>query len=405
MQSAVGLRLALFSDTYAPQVNGVARTLARLRKAIEARGGAVRVFTTEDPAQPKTQPDAADAFRFPSVPFWAYNQLRLSWPDAERVRRELLEFTPTIVHAATEFGVGLAGRRAALAENVPFVSSYHTSFTAYARHYRLGALAKPGWAFLRWFHNSGLRTYCPTQSIVDEVTNEGFERTTVWSRGVDADVFSPIYRSEAFRGAIGARPDDIVVLYVGRLAAEKGLDVAVEALRLADRARPGRFLFVAVGDGPFAEELARSAPESSTMLGVQQGRALSEAYASSDVFLFPSVTDTFGNVLLESMASGVPAIGADVGPTREQLAPDRGWLATPGSAAAFAQRLIALADEPSLLARARVAARQHALTRRWDDVWDSLVREFLWLHVSRTHGRLRHLSTHVVRYRAVAGSP
>lgn len=382
---ATGLRLAVFSDTYAPQVNGVARTLERLVRAVEERGGVARVFTAQDPEadQATNVPGAAAIERYPSVPFWAYKQLRIAWPSQRRVNASVAAFAPTLLHAATEFGVGLAGRRAARTLRLPFVSSYHTSFTAYAKFYRLGLLAQPGWGFLRWFHNIGLRTYCPTQAIVDEVNAEGFTNTTVWSRGVDGVRFSPAFRSDALRARLGATDDSLVVTYVGRVAAEKGLDVATQAVRIASAARPGRIRFVAVGDGPYEAELRRLAPEGSWLPGKLLGDALSEAYASGDVFLFPSTTDTFGNVLLEAMASGMPVVGADVGPTREQVAPDRGWLVTPGNAQAFAAALVAIVDDRTALQHARHQALAFAASKTWETVWDTLIGDYLTLHRPR----------------------
>jgi len=374
--SAEGLRLALFTDTFAPQVNGVARTLERLVAAVEARGGAVRVFTVHDP----DASSAAGVGRFPSRAFWAYPQLRLAWPRQRVVRAELEAYAPTIVHAATEFGVGLAGRRAARELGIPFVSSYHTSFVAYAEHYGLGALARPGWHFMRWFHNGGLRTYCPTQAIVDEVNARGFERTAVWSRGVDSTRFSPAYRSEELRARLDVADDTLVLSYVGRLAAEKGLNVALDALALVEQARPGRARFLIVGDGPYEHELRARAPRGTVLTGKLEGTALSEAFASADVFLFPSTTDTFGNVMLEAMASGLPVIGADVGPTREQLHSGGGWLAAPGDAAAFAGAIIALIDDRSRVREAAIRALAFAATKTWDAVWDTLVDDYLRLH-------------------------
>ncbi|WP_309669120.1 glycosyltransferase family 1 protein [Gemmatimonas sp.] len=373
---ADGLRLALFTDTYAPQVNGVARTLERLVAAVEARGGVVRVFAPFDP-----EGQAHDAVeRFGSRAFWAYPQLRLSWPSSSRVEAALAAFTPTLVHAATEFGVGLAGRRAAHALGIPFVSSYHTSFVAYAEHYRLGLLARPGWHFMRWFHNGGLRTYCPSQSIVEEVNAHGFERTAVWSRGVDGERFAPRHRSSALRERLVQTKDTLVLSYVGRLAAEKGLDVALDALERVERARPGRVRWLVVGDGPYEAEVRRRAPQGTVMTGKLQGPALSEAYASGDVFLFPSTTDTFGNVMLEAMASGLPVIGADVGPTREQLQSGGGWLVPPGDAAAFARTIVALVDDRALVRDAARRASTFAASKSWDVVWESLLRDYVQLH-------------------------
>ena len=374
--SAEGLRLALFTDTYAPQVNGVARTLERLASVIVARGGSVRVFTAHDPEA--SAPGHVE--QFPSRSFWAYPQLRLAWPRQRQVRAALAEYAPTLVHAATEFGVGLAGRRAARELGIPFVSSYHTSFAAYAEHYGLGALARPGWRFMRWFHNAGLRTYCPTQAIVNEVNARGFERTAVWSRGVDSARFSPTYRSATLRERLGATDDTLVLSYVGRLAAEKGLNVALDALALVEQARPGQVRFLVVGDGPYEGELRARAPRGTLLTGKLEGTALSEAFASGDVFLFPSTTDTFGNVMLEAMASGLPVIGADVGPTREQLHSGGGWLAAPGDAAAFAGVVIALIDDRSRVREAATRALAFAATKTWDAVWNALVHDYLRLH-------------------------
>lgn len=380
------LRLALFTDTFTPQVNGVVRTLERLVAAVHERGGVARVFTVADPASTPLD----QVRRYPSVSFWAYKELRLAWPSQARVREELAEFAPTLVHAATEFGVGLAGRSAARALDVPFVSSYHTNFASYAQYYRLGALARPGWAFMRWFHNSGLRTYCPTQAIIDDVSRKGFERTAVWSRGVDSARYAPRYRSDALRERIGATADTLVIAYVGRLAAEKGLRVGLEAVRRVHDARPGRVKFVAVGEGPFEAEVHRLAPVGSWLPGKLAGDALSEAYASADVFLFPSVTDTFGNVLLESMASGVPVVGADVGPTREQLLPDRGWLVPAEDPQAFADQFIALIDDRARLTVARAASLAFAASKSWPVVWDTLITDYLRLHrhPGGTHGQI-----------------
>jgi len=374
--SAEGLRLALFTDTYAPQVNGVARTLERLASVVVARGGSVRVFTPHDPEAP----GAGDVEQFPSRSFWAYPQLRLAWPRQRQVRAALAEYAPTIVHAATEFGVGLAGRRAARDLGIPFVSSYHTSFVAYAEHYGLGLLARPGWHFMRWFHNGGLRTYCPTQAIVNDVNARGFERTAVWSRGVDGTRFSPTYRSATLRERLGATDDTLVLSYVGRLAAEKGLNVALDALALVEQARPGQVRFLVVGDGPYEQEVRARAPRGTLLTGKLHGTALSEAFASGDVFLFPSTTDTFGNVMLEAMASGVPVIGADVGPTREQLQSGGGWLAAPGDAAAFARAIIALIDDRSRVREAGTRALAIAAAKTWDVVWDTLLTDYLRLH-------------------------
>ena len=383
---ASALRLALFTDTYTPQVNGVARTLERLSEAIHARGGEIRVFTPSDPEATSFD----HVTRFPSTPFWAYKQLRLAWPSIKDVREQIDEFQPTIIHAATPFGVGLMGRRVAREVGIPIVSSYHTSFSAYSQHYGLGVIARPMWSFLRWFHNSTLRTYCPSHAIADELREHGFHNTAIWSRGVDATQFAPSFRSASLRASMGAGDDTLVVTYVGRLAAEKGLDVAAAAVRLAATRRPGRIVFLCVGDGPYESEVRRIAPDGSWLPGKLSGTRLSEAYASGDVFLFPSITDTFGNVIVEAMASGLPVIGADFGATRELVGANRGWLIQPGDAEAFAQVLVDLVDNPTLRADPREHALEFARSNTWDRIWDGLIEDYLALSHAPSFAERRH---------------
>ncbi|BAH37726.1 MAG TPA: glycosyltransferase family 1 protein [Gemmatimonas aurantiaca] len=379
--ASVPLRLALFTDTFTPQVNGVARTLARLVDAVQERDGTVRVFTVADDADamaalPDAAADAATVERFPGRRFWAYPQLRLAWPARRDIRRQLEDFRPTIVHAATEFGIGLAGRAVARELDVPFVSSYHTSFTAYAEHYGLGMLAEPGWHYLRWFHNGGLRTYCPTQSIIREIEAHGFQQCREWSRGVDSARFSPTHRSSALRAQLDADDNTLVVSYIGRLGLEKGLDVVLGCMQQLHATCPERVRFLIVGDGPYEETVRASAPTGTLITGRLDGHALSEAFASSDVLLFPSTTDTFGNVLLEAMASGTPVIGADVGPTREQLAPDRGWLVRPGDTQAFTDAVLRLLADPDTRLTAQAKALAFASSKRWDVIWDTLIDDY-----------------------------
>lgn len=370
---AAGIRLAVFSDTWLPQVNGVTRTLDRLVRAIRARGGEARAYTTSDPG---AQPDA-DIVRYLSRPFWAYPQLQLARPDGAWATRELAAFRPTLVHAATPFGVGLGGRSAARRLGVPLVTSYHTSLSAYAKFYHLGALSAPGWAFLRWFHNSGRRTYCPTRAIERELVDHAFTGTRIWSRGIDAEHFSPSFRSAALRAELGVGDDTFLVTYIGRIALEKGLDTLVKGMReIVARAGGRKVAFALAGDGPYDEACRRDAPGGTRFTGMIAGDRLSAFYASGDLFVFPSVTDTFGNVLLEAMASGLPVLGADSGPTRELLGEGRGALFAAADAGALAAGVLALADDPARRARMREAGLAYARARSWDAIFDDLVLDY-----------------------------
>ena len=366
------LRVALFTDTHLPQLNGVTRTLDRLERAIRARGGDVRTWTPRDP---RAEP-GDDVHELRAVPFWAYPELRIALPDGRRVAREVERWRPNVVHAATPFGAGLAGRRVARRLGLPLVTSYHTSFSAYARFYHFGALARPGWSYLRWFHNGGRRTYAPSSATAAELRARGFRGVRVWSRGVDTARFNPRFRSTSLREQLGVTPGRWLVGNVGRVAREKGLDAMLGAMHALERDLPGRFVFAFAGDGPYLEPLRHRAPASARFLGRLEGEELSRFFASLDLFVFPSTTDTFGNVLLEAMASGVPILAADAGPTRDLLTPERGLLYYPGAAANLAAGIRAAFAKPEQLTAMRTRALTFAAERGWDRIFDDLIADY-----------------------------
>lgn len=364
------MRIALFTDTYAPQMNGVARTLQRLAAAMTDRSHELRVYAPSHPGERST-----DAIRrIPSVPFWAYTELRLASPVVPGLRADLAAWRPDLVHLATPFGVGLAGRAAALALGTPLVTSYHTQLTQYANHYGLGFLADGGMRYLRWFHNSGARTFVPTAAIGAELRARGFERLALWSRGVDAGRFHPGYRDPSLRTAMGAGESSFVVAYVGRVAREKGIDVALDAMREVQRHLPDARLAIA-GDGPALRAIRAQAPPGTYFAGRLSGDALSAFYASADVFVFPSTTDTFGNVLLEAMASGLAVVAADVPQAREVVG-EHGSFAEPGNARAFAAAVLRYAFSRSKLDEARRSLLVRARECGWSAVWQALLREY-----------------------------
>lgn len=366
-------RLALFTDTWVPQVNGVARTLDRLVRECERRGVDARVFTaTED------EPVAEDAHveRWAARPFWAYPQLRMATPSPSRARAALERFRPSLVHVATPFGLGLSGRQAARTLGLPLVSSYHTHFTAYLAHYNLQGLDAVSWPFLRWFHNGGERTFAPTNDVVGQLEAQGFRGVRRWGRGIDARRFAPTHRSESLRATLGCTPDTLLVLYVGRLAPEKGVDVALRAMTQVLRAEPHRVRFALVGDGPAEQALRASAPEGVHFLGRLEGQPLAEAYASADVFLFPSITETFGNVVLEAMASGLTVISHREGATAEFAHEGTALPVDVRSADALADAVRTLLDDPGRRHRLADAGRAEAASRTWDRIWDDLFAEY-----------------------------
>jgi len=373
-----GLRLALFTDTFAPQVNGVSRTLDRLVTALERRGAEVLVETVSVPG---ARPDPR-VHRAPSIPFWAYQQLRMAAPSGGAARDRIARWRPTLVHATTPFGVGLAGRHAAKALGLPLVTSYHTSFSAYLQHYGLSVLDRVAWPFLRWFHNSGAMTFVPSNAVAEELRGHGFNDLRIWSRGVDQERFAPRHRSREMRERMGASDDTFVVAYVGRLAPEKGVTHAIEAMRIVMAQRPGAVRFALAGDGPDEARCRALAPDGTWFAGALHGDELSAFYASADAFVFPSRTETFGNVVLEAMASGLPVIAPDVGATLE-LAHEGTALTYPwGDPHALAGRIEWLMRDDLLRHQLRHAGLTVAGARSWESVWDRLLSDYRELSVT-----------------------
>lgn len=364
-------RLAIFTDTWIPQVNGVSRTLARLVHECERRGIETLVVTPDDGSA-----FAAGVTRWPARPFWAYPQLAMATPSGSRARTALQQFQPTLVHVATPFGVGLSGRHAARTLGIPLVTSFHTHFTAYLRHYALQRLDAISWPFLRWFHNGGARTLVPTSIVARELAGQGFGGLRVWGRGIDAVRFSPAHRSSALRARIGCSDDCLLVGYVGRLAPEKGIDVAMAAMAPLLKAHPDRLRFVLVGDGPSEERLRVAAPPGVTFLGRQEGDALSAWYASMDVFVLPSTTETFGNVVLEAMASGVAVVSHAEGATTEFAHEGTSLPVNVTSASAISEAILRLLQDSDTRRRLALAGREEALRRGWPQVWDQLFTDY-----------------------------
>lgn len=270
------MRILLATDAWEPQINGVVRTLTRTIAECRAMGHEVEVV---------------EPGLFKTVPMPTYPEIKLALGVYEALQERLKRFEPEAIHISTEGPIGLAARRICLEWKLPFTTSYHTRFPEYVSA-RFPAPLAAGYAYMRWFHKPSGRVMVATPSMRDELEKRGFRNLSPWTRGVDTDLFHPGRRGEMFQEL--ARP---VFLNVGRVAVEKNIE-AFLALDL-----PGSK--VVVGDGPQREELERKYPEV-TFTGALFGEALAAAFASSDVFVFPSVTDTFGLVILEAMAAGTP---------------------------------------------------------------------------------------------------
>ncbi|MDW8137501.1 MAG: glycosyltransferase family 1 protein [Bacteroidota bacterium] len=369
--SATALRVALFTGNYHYIPDGVALTLNRLVRFLLERRIPVLVFSPTAP-RPALEP-TGELVPVPSVPVPGRAEYRFSIPFSPRLWRRLRAFGPTLLHVATPDLLGLMALRYGQGHGIPVVASYHTHFASYLKYYRFDGLEQTSWRYFVWFYNQCQHVYVPTPEMERELRAHGVEtEIRRWARGVDTDLFHPARRSEAWRRMVGVQDRERVVLFVSRLVQEKNLPTLKAVFQQLHALEP-ELRFVVIGDGPEREELARALPFV-RFLGHQTGEALATGYASSDVFVFPSDTETFGNVTLEAMASGLPAVCADAAGSRFLVRHGQtGFLCPPYEVEAYVERIrLLLRDEP-LRRRMGQEARQWAETFAWERVMDELL--------------------------------
>ncbi len=369
------MRIALFSEVYWPMVSGVGVTLDRLKEGLESRGHTLRVYTATYPLPPGAT-DRQEVHRSPSIPLFLYPDVQWAFPRQREITADLALFRPDVVHVATEFALGLAGVKAAGQLGIPVIASAHTDYQKYARRYGVGFVLRMGWMYLRWFYRHADQVLVPSRVYERALNGRGVTHTGLWTRGVDPVHFHPRFRSAEWRARFGVGPEDLLVTYIGRLAREKDLMRLIAGWQ-ALRERRGNAQLVLVGRGPLEEELRVAALPGVHVTGLLSGRELSEAYASADLFVFPSPTETFGNSLLEAMASGLPSLAVNAGGVVEFAEHDvNAWLARPHDTAALTEGLDRLMHDPVLRARLAAGARATAEGRPWDRIHDRLIEDY-----------------------------
>jgi glycosyltransferase involved in cell wall biosynthesis len=304
------LRLAIVTETYPPEVNGVALSLQRFVEGLRERNHEIQLIRPrQDHADHASQGNRYDEVLTGGMPIPRYPDLKMGLPARRALIKQWQLRRPDLVHIVTEGPLGWSALQAAQKLKIPVCSDFRTNFHSYSQHYGIGWLKKPIVAYLRKFHNRTLLTMVPTEHMRAELAASGFSNLQVVARGIDTQLFNPARRSEALRREWGATPDTPVVIHVGRLAAEKN-PAALMAGFTAIRQRQPRARLVLVGDGPEANALRSRLPDA-IFTGSRRGEDLAAHYASGDLFLFPSLTETFGNVTLEAMASGLPLVAYD----------------------------------------------------------------------------------------------
>ncbi|MDQ8182894.1 glycosyltransferase family 1 protein [Pelagicoccus sp. SDUM812005] len=368
------MKLALVTETFPPEVNGVSMTLGRLCDGLVQRGWdllVVRPVQEHEEVDDVPQSKPFEEFIVAGVPLPGYSSLRMGEPAGFSLHRIWKEKRPDVVHIATEGPLGVAALIAAKLLEIPVASTFHTNFDQYSDHYSVGGAQRAMSAYLRMVHNYCGCTLAPTRQMAEALASEGYRNTGVLSRGVDTEHFSPEKRDESLRRAWGIQDGGRAIVYVGRVAKEKNIDLVVRAYQAILKERPKDRLIL-VGGGPELERLQRKYPDI-RYAGMQKGEALARHYASGDIFLFASVTETFGNVVTEAMASGLAVCTYDYAAGREYVRPgENGFLADFGDEQAFVSQAVSLSslgDEE--LDRIRRAARKTAEGISWDSVVES----------------------------------
>ena len=359
------MRIAYVTETWPPELNGVSLTVERTVRFLRARGHLVELIRPRQPGESRL--DASDELRTAGCVIPMYPDLRFGLARPGTLARRFRQSRPDLVHLATPGPLPWAALGAARALGIGLTSDFRTNFHQYTRHYGLGFLAGSALGLMRRFHNLTERTFVPTQAARRELAAAGFHRLTVIGRGVDTGRFTPAARSVALRAQWQAGPGTPVLLAVGRVAAEKNVELALHAF---ERARAGRpdVRMVVVGDGPARHRLAAAHP-AATFVGAKRGAELAAYYASADAFLFPSLSDTFGNVVMEALASGLPVVAFDCAAAGEHVGDGiSGRLVVPGDEAGFHAAVASVAVEPARLAAMREAAVVAARRASWDDV-------------------------------------
>ena len=357
--STASLHIALISETFPPEINGVANTLGRLVDGLRGRGHRVQLVRPRQNVDTRGAADP-DLLLTRGWPLPGYPGLQWGQSSMHKLLRSWQRQRPDVLYIATEGPLGLSALRAARRLQIPVV------FQQYTGHYGFGLLTRLLTNYLRWFHNRSQMTLVPSVSQQIELQRRGFNNLELLSRGVDSQLFHPAKRCAALRERWGLAEQDIAILHVGRLAAEKNLALLSKSFRALQQAHPQRRLkLILVGDGPQRTSLQQQLPEA-MFCGLQRGEELAAHYASGDLFVFPSLSETFGNVVLEALASGLGVVAFDQAAAAQHIRHGHnGALAVAEDEQGFIDAASWLLTDHEGLRRVRLNARLHASRQGW----------------------------------------
>lgn len=376
------LKIAVVTETYPPDINGVAHTLSKIVLGLRERGHVVWLVRPRQQAgQTADHTSNFEEVLVRGIPIPFYKQLRMGLP----AKRELLKLwtrqRPDVVHIATEGPLGWSALQAARKLKLPISTDFRTNFHAYSQHYGLAWLSGAILAYMKKFHNSAHATMVPTANLAQELDRKGFKDLHVVPRGVETQLFSPTKRDAALRAQWGVLDASPVMLYVGRIAVEKNLQLVIKTYQSARQLQPSLRL-VMVGDGPMRAELEQAQDQGIIFAGFRTGEDLARHYASADVFVFASKTETFGNVTLEAMASGLAVVAFDHAAAGDIICNGvNGMLADPLSEASFVMAAQSLLNAPDNLRAIGLRAAATAASMGWPSIveaTEAIIRKVAW---------------------------
>lgn len=385
------LRIAVVTETYPPEINGVAMTISRMVEGLRQH----HVIELIRPRQSKQDSAKQEAnlqeILVMGFPIPRYQGLKLGLPAKDKLIKRWTEQRPDIVHLVTEGPLGASALAAARKLGIPVSSDFHTNFHSYSQHYGLGWLQKTVAAHLRKLHNRTDATLVPTVELRNTLMQDGYQNLHVVARGVDTRLFHPSKRSSALRQQWGVAEDEQVVIHVGRIAAEKNLPLVLRSFKAMQITNP-KLKLVLVGDGPLREELQRQSPQH-IFAGMRIGEDLAAHYASGDIFLFPSLTETYGNVTVEAMASGLAVLAYRYAAAAEHIQHgENGVYAKYDNADEFIQQACALANDVEGIARMREQAHQTMLKLDWKNIIAEFEQTLIQLALKQ---EVRHVTTNL----------
>lgn len=374
------MKIAYFTDTFAPELNGVTNTLTRLGNYLKQRGVRHAFFAPDYDNKAAGGQEAAQEIqqvhRFPGIRVAISPNGCFPLPRTREIFDLCDAFAPDLVHVINQGGLGNQGRKYALARRLPLVMSFHTDYTNYLSYHHLEPIRPVADLYLKWFYACSKKTLVPSAHTMRQLADKGFGNLGIWSRGVDTACYNRNFRSVEVRKSLGIG-SRFAFLYVGRLSAEKGLHLFLPAIKKINAEFPGKAVFVFTGDGPYAETIRKWEFDNVVMTGFKTGVELARIYASGDCYAFPSGTETFGNSALEAVASGLPVAGVNRGGVTEFLVHGgNALLCADGDQEAYTDNLIRIMQDPQLCCALGHNGRLTALSRDWNTIFDGLMKEY-----------------------------